>query len=348
MNEKSLLFDNKNTIIQKYVISVIAHLVDLTQRKTQNEVGIAFGFVNGVCVSQMKNGQISLKYEHLAKFATAYKFFTPALITYLDEKILQKNSHATINPLADTLHIATSSEESVIVTTELSTNESTQLDKLQVEDAKPDEQRHIAPALAQPVTHEFIDTVIPERSRQPFLIGLQGLLEINEGVLFNKKINEGQIDPQRTNCAAFLIDGRVPAHWIAMIADPHKAQILLERHVVEPRQSPPSAGTNGPVAQRSVHATEKTHPNVVSHECKKPSDLPAEYFDAFFTACVAAGKALHLNSAFEVFLGTLVTQLPSCTVSCKSLTDRSPIALITIHNGKTIITYHLDPKAVFV
>ena len=348
MNEKSLLFDNKNTIIQKYVISVIAHLVDLTQRKTQNEVGIAFGFVNGVCVSQMKNGQISLKHEHLTKFATVYKFFTPELITYLDEKILQKNSQATINPLADTLHIATPSKESVIVTTELSTNESTQQDKLQAEDAKPNEQLQIAPALTQPVTHDFIDTVIPERSRQPFLIGLQCLLEINEGVLFNKKLNEGQIDPQRTNYAAFLIDGRVPAHWIAMIADPHKGQILLERHAVEPRQSPPSGGKSGPVTQRSANATEKTHPNVVSHECKKPSDLPAEYFDAFFTACVAAGKALHLNSAFEVFLGTLVTQLPSCTVSCKSLTDRSPIALITIHNGKTIITYHLDPKAVFV
>lgn len=180
---------------------------------------------------------------------------------------------------------------------------------------------------------KFSDVIIDKSNRERFLCALQGLLEIRDGVMFRAALNKE--DP--SYYLQFYATGKVPQAWLDLIPD-HDVKKRLCTDFTEPKHVKDAPAVTPPT---------RSHIQKMISKCTQLSDVPKEFLDAFFPACYAAGKARHLDCALQVFVGTLVTQLPRCTVASETLDDLGRKVVIIIHNGKTAMEFCFDPVSMF-
>lgn len=167
------------------------------------------------------------------------------------------------------------------------------------------------------------------KMRDQFLTALQSTLNIPEGSLFRRALNNDPVSSSHTNYQIFVMTGQVPQQWIGAISDPQKRIALIERYS--------SKQTD---LQKEILAQKKDS-SPKKQTCVNFGSVPQEFLNAFYHACIAAGKAIHLKLAVEAFLGTLSLNLQHCTVASRP-SDTPEILIVTIHNGKLIIEYHLN------
>lgn len=180
--------------------------------------------------------------------------------------------------------------------------------------------------------------IIAESERERFLCALQRILGIHDGALFRAKLNAKY--PQ--SLAQFSATGIVPVGWVVLVPEHEERKRLCADFIVRPQHTNNTSETKHAV----VRSVESRISQTIPH-CKKLSDVPKDFIDAFFPACYAAGKARHLDCALQVFVGTLATQLPQCSINSKTVDDFGREVTILIQNGKTAMEFHFDPVEMF-
>lgn len=162
-------------------------------------------------------------------------------------------------------------------------------------------------------------TITTPSLRERFLITLQRVMQTPEGMVFKKILNQNPRSTIQTNIDMFLGTGDVPNRWLAPLVNSDAYHEILEQY--DPQYSKTSSS---PIA------------------CTTLSDVPAEFLNAFYYACIAGGKAIEKKLAVEAFIGALMLKLHHCTISSRLHDTPTELIMITITNGKIAIEYHLN------
>jgi hypothetical protein len=194
----------------------------------------------------------------------------------------------------------------------------------------PEEENTPTVAKIAPMVIDGDPLIIAESERERFLCALQRTLGVHDGILFRAKLCAKY--PQAL--AHFSTTGIVPLTWIVLVPEHDERKRLCADFVLPPQHTNKMQSHESRISQTIPH-------------CNKLSDVPRDFIDAFFPACYAAGKARHLDCALQVFVGTLATQLPQCSITSKTVDDFGRKVTIYIQNGKTAMEFHFDPVEMF-